>query len=248
MGHVRNYTIGDVVSRSQRMQAKNALQPVGWAAFGLPAEGAAIKHGMPPAKWTRENIDYMRGQLKRLGFGYDWNREFATCDPDYYRWEQWLFTRMLDKGLAYKKKAVVNWDPVDETVLANEQVIDGCGWRSGAPVERREIPQWFLRITDYAEELLAELDDLDWPEPVKIMQRNWIGRSEGVEVEFDIEDSDQALRIYTTRPDTLMGVSYMAVAAEHPLAMRAAEIDSELRAFIEECQRNAVSEAAMETM
>jgi leucyl-tRNA synthetase len=248
MGHVRNYTIGDVVSRYQRMQGKNVLQPMGWDAFGLPAEGAAIKHGMPPAKWTRENIDYMRGQLKRLGFGYDWNREFATCDPDYYRWEQWLFTRMLDKGLAYKKKAVVNWDPVDETVLANEQVIDGCGWRSGAPVERREIPQWFLRITDYAEELLAELDDLDWPEPVKIMQRNWIGRSEGVEVEFDIEDSDQALRIYTTRPDTLMGVSYMAVAAEHPLAMRAAEIDSELRAFIEECQRNAVSEAAMETM
>ena len=248
MGHVRNYTIGDVVSRYQRMQGKNVMQPMGWDAFGLPAEGAAIKHGMPPAKWTRENIDYMRAQLKRLGFGYDWDRELATCDPDYYRWEQWLFTRMLDKGLAYKKKAVVNWDPVDETVLANEQVIDGCGWRSGAPVERREIPQWFLRITDYAEELLAELDALDWPEPVKIMQRNWIGRSEGVEVEFGIEGSDDALRIYTTRPDTLMGVSYMAVAAEHPLATRAAAANTELQAFIDECQRNAVSEAAMETM
>ncbi|MAF84237.1 MAG: leucine--tRNA ligase [Chromatiales bacterium] len=248
MGHVRNYTIGDVVSRYQRMQGKNVMQPMGWDAFGLPAEGAAIKHGMPPAKWTRENIDYMRGQLKRLGFGYDWNRELATCDPDYYRWEQWLFTRMLDKGLAYKKKAVVNWDPVDETVLANEQVIDGCGWRSGAPVERREIPQWFLRITDYAEELLSELDDLDWPEPVKTMQRNWIGRSEGVEVEFTIEDSNEVLGIYTTRPDTLMGVSYMAVAAEHPLAIRAAKANSELQAFIDSCQQNAVSEAAMETM
>ncbi len=248
MGHVRNYTIGDVVSRYQRMMGKNVMQPMGWDAFGLPAEGAAIKHGMAPAKWTRENIDYMRGQLKRLGFGYDWDRELATCDPDYYRWEQWLFTRLLDKGLAYKKKAVVNWDPVDETVLANEQVIDGCGWRSGAPVERREIPQWFLRITDYAEELLAGLDDLDWPEPVKIMQRNWIGRSEGVEVEFGIESSDEALRIYTTRPDTLMGVSYMAVAAEHPLAIRAAGADPALQAFIDDCQRNAVSEAAMETM
>jgi len=248
MGHVRNYTIGDVVSRYQRMMGKNVLQPMGWDAFGLPAEGAAIKHGMAPAKWTRENIDYMRGQLKRLGFGYDWDREFATCDPDYYRWEQWLFTRMLDKGLAYRKKAVVNWDPVDETVLANEQVIDGCGWRSGAPVERREIPQWFLRITDYAEELLAGLDTLDWPEPVKVMQRNWIGRSEGVEVEFGIEDADDVLRIYTTRPDTLMGASYMAVAAEHPLATRAAEANPELQAFIEDCQRNAVSEAAMETM
>ena len=248
MGHVRNYTIGDVVSRYQRMQGRNVLQPMGWDAFGLPAEGAAIRHGMAPAKWTRENIDYMRGQLKRLGFGYDWDRELATCDPDYYRWEQWLFTRMLDKGLAYKKKAVVNWDPVDQTVLANEQVIDGCGWRSGAPVERREIPQWFLRITDYAEELLAGLDDLDWPEPVKIMQRNWIGRSEGVEVEFGIQGADDVLSIYTTRPDTLMGVSYMAVAAEHPLATRAGESDPAIHAFIEACRRNAVSEAAMETM
>jgi len=230
------------------MLGKNVLQPMGWDAFGLPAEGAAIKHGMPPAKWTRENIDYMRGQLKRLGFGYDWDRELATCDPAYYRWEQWLFTRMLDKGLAYKKQAVVNWDPVDQTVLANEQVIDGCGWRSGAPVERREIPQWFLRITDYAEELLQELDELDWPESVKIMQRNWIGRSEGVEVEFAIEGAADPLRIYTTRPDTLMGVSYMAVAAEHPLAVKAAETNSELQEFLAECQRSAVSEAAMETM
>jgi leucyl-tRNA synthetase len=248
MGHVRNYTIGDVVSRYQRMMGKNVMQPMGWDAFGLPAEGAAIKHGMAPAKWTRENIDYMRDQLKRLGFGYDWDRELATCDPDYYRWEQWLFTRMLEKGLAYKKKAIVNWDPVDQTVLANEQVIDGCGWRSGAPVERREIPQWFLRITDYAEELLAGLDDLDWPEPVKTMQRNWIGRSEGVEVEFGIEAADDILCIYTTRPDTLMGVSYMAVAAEHPLAIQAAATDPTLQVFIEECQQNAVSEAAMETM
>jgi leucyl-tRNA synthetase len=248
MGHVRNYTIGDVISRYQRMQGKNVLQPMGWDAFGLPAEAAAIKHGMPPARWTRENIAYMRAQLQRLGFGYDWSRELATCDPDYYRWEQWLFTRMLRKGLAYKHEAIVNWDPVDETVLANEQVIDGRGWRSGALVERREIPQWFLRITDYAEELLDELDELDWPEPVKIMQRNWIGRSEGVEVDFAIEGSADKLSIYTTRPDTLMGVSYMAVAAEHPLALGAAARDPRLAAFLRECQRSAVSEAAMETM
>jgi len=248
MGHVRNYTIGDVISRYQRMLGKNVLQPMGWDAFGLPAEGAAIKHGMPPAKWTRENIDYMRNQLQRLGFGYDWDREIATCEPEYYRWEQWLFGRMLDKGIAYKKTAVVNWDPVDQTVLANEQVIDGRGWRSDAIVERREIPQWFLRITDYAEELLSELDDLEWPESVKIMQRNWIGRSEGVEVDFDVVDSDQKLRIYTTRPDTLLGVSYMAVAAEHPLAVAAARKDPELQEFLEQCQQSAVSEAVVETM
>ncbi len=248
MGHVRNYTIGDVISRYQRMLGKNVLQPMGWDAFGLPAEGAAIRHGMAPAKWTRENIEYMRGQLQRLGFGYDWDRELATCDPAYYRWEQWLFTRMLSKGLAYKKRAVVNWDPVDQTVLANEQVIDGCGWRSGAPVERREIPQWFLRITAYAEELLADLDTVDWPEKVKTMQRNWIGKSRGVEVRFPIEGADDTLDIYTTRPDTLMGVTYMAVAAEHPLAVGAAADDRELAAFLEECARSAVSEAAMETM
>ncbi len=248
MGHVRNYTIGDVISRYQKMLGKNVLQPMGWDAFGLPAEGAAIKHGLPPAEWTRQNIRYMREQLKRLGFGYDWGRELATCDPQYYRWEQWLFGRMLGKGLAYKAEAVVNWDPVDQTVLANEQVIDGRGWRSGAPVERREVPQWFLRITDYAEELLQELDELDWPEPVKIMQRNWIGRSEGVEVAFPVEDTDQVLRVYTTRPDTLLGVSYMAVAPEHPLAIEAAAGNPKLQAFLTECKRSAVSEAAVETI
>jgi leucyl-tRNA synthetase len=248
MGHVRNYTIGDVVSRYQRMQGRNVMQPMGWDAFGLPAEGAALKHGLPPAQWTRENIAYMRAQLQSLGFAYDWDRELATCDQDYYRWEQWFFTRLFAKGLAYKKAAVVNWDPVDQTVLANEQVIDGKGWRSGAVVERREIPQWFLRITDYADELLAGLDDLDWPEPVKIMQRNWIGRSEGVEVDFSVADTDQILRIYTTRPDTLLGVSYMAVAAEHPLALAAVKENPELQAFLDECQRIAVSEAVIETM
>ena len=248
MGHVRNYTIGDVVSRYQRMQGKNVMQPMGWDAFGLPAEGAAIKHGLPPAQWTRENIDYMRKQLRSLGFAYDWSRELATCDQDYYRWEQWFFTRLFEKGLAYKKLAVVNWDPVDECVLANEQVIDGKGWRSGATVERREMSQWFLRITDYADELLTGLDDLDWPEPVKIMQRNWIGRSEGLEVDFGVEGFDESLRIYTTRPDTLLGVSYMAVAAEHPLAVAAATNNTELQSFLEECQRNAVSEAVVETM
>ena len=248
MGHVRNYTIGDVVSRYQRMLGKNVMQPMGWDAFGLPAEGAALKHGLPPARWTRENIDYMRSQLKSLGFAYDWQRELATCDPTYYRWEQWLFTRLLRKGLAYRKMAVVNWDPVDQTVLANEQVIDGRGWRSGAIVERREIPQWFLRITDYAEELLNELDGLDWPEPVKIMQRNWIGKSEGLEVVFGLENSSEVLGIYTTRPDTLLGVTYMAVAAEHPLAVAAAQSNPQLAGFLRECQRNGVSEAVIETM
>ena len=248
MGHVRNYTIGDVISRYQRMIGKNVLQPMGWDAFGLPAEGAAMKAKQPPAQWTYSNIDYMKGQLKRLGFGYDWSRELATCKPDYYRWEQWLFARMYDKGLAYKASAVVNWDPVDQTVLANEQVIDGKGWRSNAPVERREIPQWFLKITDYAEELLAELDNIDWPESVKTMQRNWIGRSEGLEVDFAIEGDGEPLRIFTTRPDTLYGVSYMAVAAEHPLATAAAENDPQLAEFLEECKRSAVSEAAIETM
>ena len=248
MGHVRNYTIGDVISRYQRMMGKNVLQPMGWDAFGLPAEGAAIKNNMAPAKWTYSNIDYMKVQLKRLGFGYDWERELATCKPDYYRWEQWLFTKMMDKGLAYKANAIVNWDPVDQTVLANEQVIDGRGWRSNALVERREIPQWFLKITDYAEELLAELDNINWPESVKTMQRNWIGRSEGVEMDFPIDGDGEALRIYTTRPDTVFGVSYMAVAAEHPLAQAAAEHNPELSAFLAECKQSAVSEAAIETM
>ncbi len=249
MGHVRNYAIGDVISRYQRMQGKNVLQPMGWDAFGLPAEGAAIKNNVPPAKWTYENIDYMRGQLKRLGFAYDWDRELATCSPDYYRWEQWFFTQLYEKGLVYKKTSVVNWDPVDQTVLANEQVIDGKGWRSGATVERREIPQWFLRITDYADELLNDLEKLPgWPDAVRTMQANWIGRSEGVEVDFKVENSDEVLRIYTTRPDTIMGITYMAVAAEHPLAKTASENDVGLRAFIEECKSDGTTEVEMETM
>jgi len=249
MGHVRNYTIGDVIARYQRMLGKNVLQPMGWDAFGLPAENAAIQKGVPPSEWTRSNIDYMRRQLKQLGFGYDWDRELATCDPDYYRWEQWLFTRLIEKGLAYRAQATVNWDPIDQTVLANEQVIDGKGWRSGAPVEKREIQQWFVRITDYAQELLDALDGLDdWPEQVRTMQRNWIGRSEGVEMTFGIQGSDEVLEIYTTRPDTLMGVTYMAVAAEHPLARRAALDQPALAAFIDECRMGGTSEAEIETM
>ena len=248
MGHVRNYTIGDVISRYQRMQGKNVLQPMGWDAFGLPAENAAIQNQVPPAKWTRENIDYMRNQLKQLGFGYDWEREIATCDPRYYRWEQWFFTRLFEKGVVYKKTAVVNWDPVDNTVLANEQVIDGRGWRSGALVERREIPQWFLKITDYAEQLLNDLDTLDgWPEQVRTMQRNWIGRSEGIEMQFGIVGRGDTLSIYTTRPDTVMGVTYVAVAAEHPLAAEAAAGNAALAAFIEECRVSGVSEAELAT-
>jgi len=247
MGHVRNYTIGDVISRYQRMLGKNVLQPMGWDAFGLPAENAAIKHQVPPARWTYENIDYMRGQLQRLGFAYDWDRELATCKPDYYRWEQWLFTKLYEKGLVYKKTAVVNWDPVDNTVLANEQVIDGRGWRSGALVERREIPQWFLKITAYAEELLQGLDSLaGWPEAVKTMQRNWIGRSEGLEIQFRV--ADQPLTVFTTRPDTLMGVTYVAVAAEHPLAQQAALHNPMLAAFLKSCAQTGVAEATLETM
>nr|VFJ53982.1 MAG: leucyl-tRNA synthetase [Candidatus Kentron sp. FM]VFJ54532.1 MAG: leucyl-tRNA synthetase [Candidatus Kentron sp. FM]VFK05938.1 MAG: leucyl-tRNA synthetase [Candidatus Kentron sp. FM] len=254
MGHVRNYTIGDVISRYQRMLGKNVLQPMGWDAFGLPAENAAAANNVPPARWTYGNIDYMRTQLKRLGFGYDWNRELATCRPEYYRWEQWLFTRLLAKGLVYKKNAEVNWDPVDKTVLANEQVVDGRGWRSGAIVERREVPQWFLRITAYAEELLADLDNLTgWPEAVRTMQRNWIGRSQGVEFGFDIPGEETPVRVYTTRPDTIMGVTFVAVSAGHPLARRAAQNNSdqgnpELTDFLAECQRTDTSEAALETM
>ncbi|MGI8738832.1 MAG: leucine--tRNA ligase [Gammaproteobacteria bacterium] len=246
MGHVRNYTIGDVISRYQRMQGKNVLQPMGWDAFGLPAENAAIKHRVPPARWTYENIDYMRAQLKRLGFGYDWARELATCRPEYYRWEQWFFLRLLEKGLVYKKKAAVNWDPVDRTVLANEQVIDGRGWRSGATVERREIPQWFLKITDYADQLLDDLDALaDWPAQVLAMQRNWIGKSEGVEIRFPYDEG--ALKVFTTRADTLMGATYVAVAAEHPLAARAARVDPKVAAFIEACRKRGVTEAELAT-
>ncbi len=246
MGHVRNYTIGDVISRYQRMRGKNVLQPMGWDAFGLPAENAAMQNNVPPAEWTYENIEYMKAQLKRLGFAYDWSREFATCDPSYYRWEQWLLTRLHAKGLLYRRMAEVNWDPVDQTVLANEQVIDGRGWRSGAPVQRREIPHWFLKITDYAEELLEAIDTLDWPDAVKTMQRNWIGRSEGVEMDFPVDGGDP-LRIYTTRPDTLFGVTFMAVAAGHPLAIDAAKGDAKLAAFLEECRQGGTSEAALET-
>jgi leucyl-tRNA synthetase len=248
MGHVRNYTIGDVISRYQRMQGKNVLQPMGWDAFGLPAENAAIKNKVAPADWTYKNIDYMRGQLQRLGLGYDWDRELATCTPEYYRWEQWLFTKLYEKGLVYKKTASVNWDPVDNTVLANEQVIDGRGWRSGALIEKRDIPQYFMKITDYAEDLLNDLEQLDgWPEQVRTMQANWIGRSEGLQIEFAIADSDQALSVYTTRPDTLMGVSYVAVAAEHPLALKAAQSNPQLDTFIKECRVMETSEAALET-
>ncbi|NBC47974.1 MAG: leucine--tRNA ligase [Gammaproteobacteria bacterium] len=249
MGHVRNYTIGDVIARHQRMLGKNVLQPMGWDAFGLPAENAAIKHGIPPSRWTRENIAAMKDQLKRLGFGYDWERELATCDPDYYRWEQWLFTRLMEKGLAYRATATVNWDPVDQTVLANEQVIEGRGWRSGALVEKREIEQWSIRITDYAQELLDAIDQLDgWPERVRAMQRNWIGRSEGVLMRFGLVGAEESLEVFTTRPDTLMGVTYVAVAAEHPLAQRAAAADPQLAAFIDECRQGGTSEAELETM
>jgi len=250
IGHVRNYTIGDVLSRYQRMQGKNVLQPMGWDAFGLPAENAAIQNQVPPAKWTYENIDAMRAQLKRLGFGYDWSREFATCKPEYYRWEQWFFTTLVKKGLAYKKMAVVNWDPVEQTVLANEQVdSEGRGWRSGALVERREIPQWFLKITDYADELLSSLDDLEgWPDAVKTMQRNWIGKSRGIEFSFAIDGSDERISVYTTRPDTIMGITYAAVAAEHPLAQEAARSNPELTAFIAECKKSKAAEASIETL
>ncbi|MEE2982692.1 MAG: leucine--tRNA ligase [Pseudomonadota bacterium] len=246
MGHVRNYTIGDVISRYQRMLGKNVLQPMGWDAFGLPAENAAIENEVPPAEWTRANIETMRGQLERLGFAYDWGRELATCDPDYYRWEQWFFARLYEKGLVYRDTAVVNWDPVDQTVLANEQVIDGCGWRSGAPVERREIPQWFLRITAYADELLEGLDRLDgWPEAVKTMQRNWIGRSEGLLIRFPLSDGSGDLAVYTTRPDTLLGATYMAIAPEHPLAVAAAVGNDKLEAFLDSCRRQSTSEAVL---
>ncbi|CAM3714399.1 leucine--tRNA ligase [Parendozoicomonas haliclonae] len=249
MGHVRNYTIGDVISRFQRMQGKNVMQPMGWDAFGLPAENAAIQNKTAPAKWTYQNIDYMKSQLKKLGFGYDWNREIATCTPEYYKWEQWFFTKLYEKGLVYKKMSAVNWCPNDQTVLANEQVEDGKCWRCDTPVERKQLAQWFIKITAYADELLKDLDQLDeWPEQVKAMQRNWIGRSEGIEMAFGLKDSSEELRIYTTRPDTLMGVTYVAVAAEHPLSKAAAANNPALAAFIEECKTNTTSEADMATM
>ena len=249
MGHVRVFTISDVIARYQRMLGKHVLQPMGWDAFGMPAENAAIKRKIAPAEWTYKNIDYMREQLKRLGYAYDWNREVTTCKPEYYKWEQWLFTRLFEKGLVYRKNSIVNWDPVDQTVLANEQVIDGRGWRSDALVERREIPQWFMKITAYAEELLESLDELDgWPESVKTMQRNWIGKSEGIEFAFPLEFKNSSLTVFTTRPDTLMGVTYMAVAAEHPLALKAAKQDTKIADFLEECKNNQTAEAMMETM
>ncbi|HKW38623.1 MAG TPA: class I tRNA ligase family protein, partial [Burkholderiales bacterium] len=236
MGHVRNYTIGDVMTRFQRMRGRNVMQPMGWDAFGLPAENAAMANGVPPAKWTYDNIAYMKKQLRSLGFAIDWERELATCSPDYYRWNQWLFLRMLEKGLVYKKTGTVNWDPVDQTVLANEQVIDGRGWRTGAPVEKREIPMYYMRITAYAEELLAALDSLSgWPERVKTMQANWIGKSHGVNIGFPYElaGDHKVLRVFTTRADTLMGATFCAVAAEHPLAAHAAKSDRQLAAFVE---------------
>ena len=249
MGHVRNYTIGDVVSRFQRLQGKNVLQPIGWDAFGLPAENAAIKNATAPAPWTYENIDYMKNQLKMLGFGYDWSREIATCTPEYYRWEQWFFTKLYEQGLVYKKTASVNWCPNDQTVLANEQVIDGCCWRCDTVVEQKEIPQWFIKITQYAEELLNDIDTLEgWPEQVKTMQRNWIGRSEGVEMTFKVAGSDDSFDIYTTRPDTVMGVTYVAIAAGHPLAEKAAANNPALAAFVEECKQSTASEAELATM
>lgn len=249
MGHVRNYTIGDVISRFQRMQGKNVIQPIGWDAFGMPAENAAIQNGVAPAKWTFENIDYMRDQLKSLGFAYDWSREVTTCTPEYYKWEQWFFTRLIEKGLAYKKSSHVNWCPHDLTVLANEQVHDGCCWRCDTPVERKEMDQWFVKTTAYADELLSELDNLPgWPEEVKAMQRNWIGKSKGVTMSFDVAGSDAQIEVYTTRPDTVFGVTYLAVAAEHPLAKQAAQNNAELAAFIEECKTSTTSEADMATM
>ena len=252
MGHVRNYTISDVISRYQRMQGKNVLQPMGWDAFGLPAENAAIKNQTAPAKWTYQNIEYMKSQLKRLGYAYDWSRELTTCRPDYYHWEQWFFTRLYDKGLVYKKTAAVNWCPNDQTVLANEQVIDGCCWRCDSKVERKEIPQWFIRITDYAEELLDDLEQLDgWPEQVRAMQRNWIGKSRGVEMSFALAEpvsGSDSFTIYTTRPDTLMGVTYVSLAAEHPIATALAENNPQLRQFISECREQSVAEADMATM
>jgi len=248
MGHVRNYSIGDVISRYQKMLGKNVVQPIGWDAFGLPAENAAIKNEVPPASWTYENITHMKEQLIELGFGYDWSRELATCHPEYYKWEQWFFIKLFEKGLVYKKKAIVNWDPVDQTVLANEQVVDGCGWRSGAPVEKKEISQWYMKITDYADELLSDIQKLEgWPDAVRMMQTNWIGKSVGLDINFKIDESS-SLTVYTTRPDTLYGVTYLAIAAEHPVAIRAGKGNKKIQTFLDECIKMETAEAAMETM
>ena len=248
MGHVRNYTIGDVITRYQRMLGKNVLQPMGFDAFGLPAENAAIKNNTAPAKWTYANMDYMADQFEQMGLAYDWSRRLATCDPKYYKWEQLIFTKLMEKGLVYRKDSTVNWDPVDQTVLANEQVIDGRGWRSGAIVEKKTIPQWFMKITHYADELLSEIDNLEgWPDSVKTMQRNWIGKSKGIELDFEVEDFGK-VSVYTTRPDTLFGVSYLAVAPEHPLAQKAVENNAELQTFLDNCKKEQSNEAAMATM
>ncbi|MCL4687415.1 MAG: class I tRNA ligase family protein, partial [Burkholderiales bacterium] len=256
MGHVRNYSINDALAHFLRMKGFNVLQPMGWDAFGLPAENAAMANGVPPAKWTWDNIAYMKKQLQSLGFAIDWTREVATCSPDYYRWNQWLFLRMREKGIAYRKTGTVNWDPVDQTVLANEQVIDGKGWRTGATVEKREIPMWYLRISQYADELVDALEGLAWPEQVKQMQRNWIGRSYGVEFTLPyapetaarMADGKPGLKVYTTRADTIMGITFAAVAAEHPLAHEAAKGNPALAAFIEECKKGGVMEADLATM
>ena len=248
MGHVRNYSIGDVIYRYQKMLGKNVLQPIGWDAFGLPAENAAIQNQVPPAGWTYENIGHMKEQLIELGFGYDWSREIATCHPKYYRWEQWFFVKLFNKGLVYKKKAVVNWDPVDQTVLANEQVVEGRGWRSGALIEKKKVSQWYMKITDYADELLEDIEKLDgWPEAVKTMQKNWIGKSVGIDIDFRLDDNN-TLTVYTTRPDTLMGATYLAMAAEHPLATQAGQTNPTIQAFLDECKTMETSEAALETM
>jgi leucyl-tRNA synthetase len=247
MGHVRNYTIGDALTRYLRMNGKSVLQPMGWDAFGLPAENAAMANGVPPAQWTYANIEHMKQQLKALGFAIDWSREVTTCKPEYYRWNQWLFLRLWEKGIVYRKSAVVNWDPVDQTVLANEQVIDGRGWRTGAPVEKREIPMYYMKITGYAEELLCALDSLGWPEPVKLMQRNWIGKSDGAAIHFPYEDGSGVLKVFSTRPDTIYGATFMAVAAEHAIAQRAARNHPQLAAFIEECKRGGTAEADLAT-
>ena len=245
MGHVRNYTIGDVISRYKKMQGFNVFQPMGWDAFGLPAENAAISNKVSPAEWTKQNIEYMKGQLNSLGLGYDWSKELRTCDSDYYKWEQLLFKKFYDKGLVYKKKSMVNWDPVDETVLANEQVIDGKGWRSGAQVEIKEIDQWFIKITDYADELLESLDELDWPENVKTMQRNWIGKSEGAHIDFKLENSNEKLTIFSTRPDTIFGASFLAISPQHKLAIDLAKENIEISNFLEKCKEVKAAEADM---
>jgi len=244
MGHVRNYTIGDVISRFQRLLGKNVLQPMGWDAFGLPAENAAIENKIQPSRWTRVNIENMQSQFRRMGFAYDWKREFATCDPDYYKWEQWFFLEMLDKGLAYQDEAEVNWDPVEETVLANEQVVDGKGWRSGAPIERKKLKQWFLKITTFAEELLEETDHLSgWPEQVKTMQKNWIGKSEGMQFTFNQESKQDPISVFTTRPDTIMGVTFIAISPDHPIALRLEKENKKIKEFIGNLNLSKLSEA-----